>query len=140
MCLFRINGNGCLILHYDQLGTGTGQYRKAKANTCGHSFLNNHFHSNNMPRGGARKGAGRRTKAEELELPALMDEIFGKDGRAKLLKKIKAQADAGSFAHQQLLLQYNYGKPTEHKKVDKVSEILIEYSDGGSKDLIEPAS
>ena len=70
--------------------------------------------------GGARPGAGRKTKAEELGLPMLIDEVIGAEGKRELLKKIFEQAKKGSFLHQQLLMHYSFGKPTE--KIDLTSK------------------
>lgn len=63
--------------------------------------------------GGKREGAGRKSKAEELGLPQLIEEVIGDDGKRELIKKIHAKAKEGSFNHQQLLMAYIYGKPTE---------------------------
>lgn len=89
--------------------------------------------------GGARPGAGRKTKAEELGLPMLIDEVIGEDGKKELVKAIHEKAKAGSFPHQQLLLAYIYGKPTETHKVDQITDIIVKY-DGGINDLISPTT
>lgn len=86
--------------------------------------------------GGARPGAGRKSRAEELGLPALIDEVIGTDGKKKLLARIHKQAMAGSEASQKLLMEYIYGKPTEHKKVDAEITVKIEYGD--VKELVSP--
>lgn len=70
--------------------------------------------------GGAREGAGRKSRAEELGLPALIDEIAGEDGKKEILLKIISQAKQGSFNHQQLFMAYAFGKPTE--KIDLTSK------------------
>jgi len=67
-------------------------------------------------RGGARQGAGRKSKAEELKLAETMDIILGEDWVESVIKSVKAEALKGSFQHQQLLLAYKYGKPQD--KVD----------------------
>ncbi len=66
-----------------------------------------------MPRGGSRQGAGRKTKAEEMGLPKLIEDCIGEDGKREIIEKIHAQAKAGSFNHQQLLMQYIFGKPSD---------------------------
>lgn len=91
------------------------------------------------PKGGAREGAGRKTKAEELGLPKLIEEVIGEEGKKELITSIHKMAKSGSFPHQQLLLAYIYGKPTETHKVDQVTDIIVKY-DGGIDDLISPAS
>ena len=76
------------------------------------------------PKGGAREGAGRKTKAEELGLPAMIDEVAGIDGKKEVLKKVLEQAKGGSYNHQQLFLAYAYGKPVE--KVDLGGGLVIQ--------------
>lgn len=73
-----------------------------------------------MAKGGPRPNSGRKTKAEELQLPAMIDEIAGDEGKKDVLRKVLEQAKAGSFPHQQLFLAYAYGKPTE--KIDVTSK------------------
>jgi hypothetical protein len=63
--------------------------------------------------GGVRENSGRKGKAEELGLPALVEDVLGEDGKKALLVKIAEQAKGGSFAHQQLLMNYIFGKPKE---------------------------
>jgi hypothetical protein len=63
--------------------------------------------------GGSRRGSGRKSKAEEMGLPALIEEVIGTQGKRALIEKINEQAKAGSFNHQQLLMQYIYGKPQD---------------------------
>lgn len=66
--------------------------------------------------GGARPGAGRKSKAEELKLAETMDLVLGDDWTESVLKAVKREADKGSFQHQALLLAYKFGKPQD--KVD----------------------
>lgn len=90
-------------------------------------------------KGGKREGAGRKTRAEELGLPTLIDEVIGEDGKQELIKQLFKHAKAGSFNHAQLLLAYIYGKPTEHVKSDNVTEVIIKFNEAiGS--LISPTS
>jgi hypothetical protein len=92
-------------------------------------------------RGGKREGSGRKSKAEEMGLPALIEEVIGDEGKKLLVKGIFSKAQQGSFLHQQLLMHYIYGKPTD--KLDLTSggnaletiKHVIEfrdYSDGDS--------
>jgi hypothetical protein len=62
---------------------------------------------------GTKGKSGRRTKAEELGLPALIEDVIGEAGKKALVKKIYDQGRAGSFPHQQLLMHYMFGKPTD---------------------------
>lgn len=63
--------------------------------------------------GGAREGAGRKSKAEELQLAETIDKALGENWITELLQKIYESAKKGSFHHQQLLLAYRVGKPKE---------------------------
>lgn len=74
--------------------------------------------------GGPRENSGRKSKADELGLPALVEEVLGDDGKKELLQKIADQAKAGSFAHQQLLMNYIFGKPKEKLDVTSGGEKL----------------
>lgn len=91
--------------------------------------------------GGVRPGAGRKSKAEEMGLPALIEDVIGEEGKKKLLEGIYQKALGGSFLHQQLLMHYLYGKPQDHVDItsggEKVNSVLQEvvfknYGDGGS--------
>ena len=66
--------------------------------------------------GGARPGAGRKSKAEELKIAERLDSILGEDWEKAVFKKIRAEALKGSYQHAQLLVAYKYGKPQD--KVD----------------------
>lgn len=70
--------------------------------------------------GGARENAGRKTKAEELELSFLIDEIAGDEGKKEILSKIIEQAKSGSYKHQELFMAYYFGKPNQ--KIDVTSK------------------
>lgn len=94
-----------------------------------------------MAKGGYREGAGRKSKAEEMGLPKLIEEVIGDDGKRRLLEKIFEKAQTGSFLHQQLLMHYLYGKPQDNVDVtsggEKVHGILQEvvfrnYGDSGA--------
>lgn len=63
--------------------------------------------------GGAREGAGRKSKADELQLAETIDQALGENWVADLFKVIHDKAKAGSYHHQQLLLAYRVGKPKE---------------------------
>lgn len=66
-----------------------------------------------MTWGGKRAGSGRKTKAEEMGLPRLIEDVIGEEGKRSIIEKIHEQAKAGSFNHQQLLMQYIFGKPQD---------------------------
>lgn len=66
-----------------------------------------------MNRGGKRENAGRKSKAEEMKLPLLMQEVITEDDWIEIFKAIVTDAKAGSFQHQKLLFEYRFGKPTQ---------------------------
>lgn len=70
-----------------------------------------------MALGGKREGAGRKSKAEELKLPALIEDVIGEGGKRELIKILYQKAKSGSFQHHQLLMHYLYGKPVENLAV-----------------------
>ena len=85
-------------------------------------------------RGGARVGAGRPTKVNELALVEQLS-VFDETAQAKLFELIKG----GNMKALQLFYAYRYGKPKETKDVKIVSEQpLFEISyDAIVEDIIE---
>lgn len=72
-----------------------------------------------MAKGGAMPGAGRKTKAEELKAAEKVESILHEidpNWLLNVLKKVYEKANTGSYKHQELLLAYRLGKPTD--KVD----------------------
>ena len=85
-----------------------------------------------MPNGGKRPGAGRKSKAEEMGLPSLIEDCIGEEGKRALIEKINAQAMAGSYKHQELLMAYIYGKPTDHIDHTTAGEAMtVHFIDAG---------
>jgi hypothetical protein len=72
-----------------------------------------------MARGGKRTNSGRKTKAEELGLPRLIEDEIGEAGKRTLIRAIYKKAKAGSYMHQQILMHYIFGKPQD--KLDLTS-------------------
>lgn len=66
-----------------------------------------------MPRGGARPGAGAKTKAETLRLSAIMDDIGNTEAILKVL--YKNAMNPKNVADRQLWLAYKYGKPKDNE-------------------------
>ena len=62
--------------------------------------------------GGARAGAGRKPKAEEV---VLIERLSPLDDLA--LEKLKEGLEKGSFPHLKLFHDYRYGKPRETKDI-----------------------
>lgn len=75
-------------------------------------------------RGGYREGAGRKSKAEELGLSKLIDDVIGDTGKKELIENIFLKAKEGSFLHAQLLMHYMYGKPQDNVDITSGGEII----------------
>jgi hypothetical protein len=80
-----------------------------------------------MPRGGARQGAGRKSKAEELNLQTKLDPMEV-DFLSSLHKAIKD----GNPVAMKLYAEYRFGKPTDHvdltsggERMESVKEIVF---------------
>lgn len=89
-----------------------------------------------MAHGGARENAGRKSKAEEMGLKALLDDCVSTDERRKLFEALKRMAKGRG--HQKLdamklLLAYLYGTPRQSVEVsgDPTAplKIVVEYAD-----------
>lgn len=70
-------------------------------------------------RGGARPGAGRKSKSEEMKLIEQLDKHIDNDD---VILMLKGMIEEGDFKALQLYMNYYFGKPTEHKTVDIQSE------------------
>jgi hypothetical protein len=70
-----------------------------------------------MAHGGARPNAGRKSKAEEAGLKALLDECVTERDRRALFRKLKQKALAGEDVAMGLLLGYLYGKPVQRQEI-----------------------
>lgn len=66
-----------------------------------------------MAKGGKQPGAGRKSKADELRLSAIMDDI---GNTVKVLEVLyKNACDPKNVADRQLWLAYKYGKPKDNE-------------------------
>lgn len=72
--------------------------------------------------GGKRDGAGRKTKAEEMGLPKLIEDVIGDEGKAEIIRVLFQKARTGSYLHLQLLMAYIYGKPQDHIDLTSLGE------------------
>ena len=79
-------------------------------------------------RGGARKGAGRKTKVEEKKLLEIIDAAISPEKFQEIWLTVAEKAAKGSFQHTQLLFNYYYGQPTKRVILEgnKDSPIVIE--------------
>jgi len=82
--------------------------------------------------GGVRQNAGRKSKAEEMGLPALIEEVVGEEGKRTIIKKLYDKAKEGSYLHTQLIMAYMYGKPQDYidltskgEKIEPPKEIIF---------------
>jgi hypothetical protein len=71
----------------------------------------------NQNHGGKRKGAGRKSKAEEMELQSLLDKCWTKADREACIKKLASKAkdplSTDFMDAAKLLMAYAFGKPKE---------------------------
>lgn len=86
-------------------------------------------------RGGARPGAGRKTKAEILGLAAMLDEVCSIEEQKEILRKLAQDAKSNDFGQRhkarEMLLAYKFGKPRESK------DISIDFSSMSDAELDE---
>ena len=77
--------------------------------------------------GGKKGRSGRKVKAVNLGLQALLNECFTEDDRRDLFIKLAEMARNANLEAIKLLLAYTYGKPIEQKDstVDGTIEIVI---------------
>ena len=66
-------------------------------------------------KGGKRKGAGRKTIAQEDNVRNAINYALGKESLNEIWKKVIEKARNGSDRHTQLLFNYYYGKPKENE-------------------------
>ena len=76
--------------------------------------------------GGARKGAGRPAKADEVKLIERLDSIIDKDEAVGKLGELVAKADIRAL---QLYLSYRYGKPKESIDLNSSEGLNINFRD-----------
>lgn len=79
--------------------------------------------------GGKRKGAGRKTKAEELGLAALIDSVWSIPEQKEVLKKLADDCANDDFhirhESRKLLLAYKFGKPKDSLDITSNGETLL---------------
>jgi hypothetical protein len=90
-------------------------------------------------KGGKRPGAGRKSKAEEMGLAALLDKCWTQADREKCIRELARLASAGEMEPIKLLMAYAYGKPTEHKDItsngkDILTSLTVNVVKRGSDD------
>ena len=76
--------------------------------------------------GGARQGAGRKPKADEMKLIERLDKLIDKDEALSKLGELVAKADIRAL---QLYLSYRYGKPKESIDLNSSEGLNINFRD-----------
>jgi len=76
--------------------------------------------------GGARQGAGRKTKQQENKLKKRLDEKINKDEALSKLGELVAKGDMRAV---QLYLSYRYGKPKESVDINSSEGLNINFRD-----------
>ena len=76
--------------------------------------------------GGARKGAGRPSKADEMKLIERLDSIIDKDEAVGKLGELVTKGDIRAL---QLYLSYRYGKPKESIDLNSSEGLNINFKD-----------
>lgn len=86
--------------------------------------------------GGVRRNAGRKSKAEELGLAALLEECWTQDDRKDCITQLASKASDGDMESIKLLMAYAYGKPVDRKEIGGKDGAPIEISIVSSIDKI----
>lgn len=81
-------------------------------------------------KGGAKGRSGRKSKAEEQGLAALLDRVWTPSDREAVIRKLHTNAVAGNEKAAAILLSYAYGKPTER----------VEHSNPDGSPLLQPVA
>ena len=84
----------------------------------------------NERHGGRRPNAGRKSKAQEMGLSALLDRVWTIENRKSVIKTLHQKALEGNEKAAALLLSYAYGKPTER----------VEHSNPDGTALLSPVA
>lgn len=88
-----------------------------------------------MPRGGHRPNAGRKTKAEELQLSAYAkDAIKAKFGSEQAFWEHIAGKSMESLQHLKLLVEYAYGKPEQ--PVTTNNDVVVDFGEFPSPKIV----
>jgi hypothetical protein len=87
------------------------------------SYFNMDKRKNN---GGARQGAGRPPKADEIKLIERLDAIIDKDEAVGKLGELVTKGDIRAL---QLYLSYRYGKPKESIDLNSSEGLNINFKD-----------
>lgn len=89
--------------------------------------------------GGARKGAGRKPKIDELKLIERLDNLIDSD---EVIKKMKQLIEDDNYNALKLYMEYRFGKPKEKLDITTNNESLntdLDYSKLSKETLLEIA-
>src|SRR5688572_4842344 len=84
-------------------------------------------------RGGKKGRSGRKSKAEEMGLAALLDKCWTPAAREKCVRALATKASKGDLEAVKLLLAYTFGKPRESVDVNQVSEVIFKVVYGDTR-------
>lgn len=79
--------------------------------------------------GGKRAGAGRKTKAETLQLDKLLDECVSDDDIKELFRVLVRNGKRGNVNAIMALLAYRYGKPKDRQELTGKVRVIVDYAD-----------
>lgn len=87
---------------------------------------------NDNNHGGVRPNSGRKSKAEEMGLPKLIEDIVGDKGKRALIQKLYDRSvTKGDIKAITLLMAYIFGKPSDSGMLpidaDNVESVTITY-------------
>jgi hypothetical protein len=77
--------------------------------------------------GGVRPNSGRKSRAEEMGLAALLDKCWSVADREACIRSLAKQASQGDIDAVKLLLSYAFGKPKESVDVQQSGRIEVLY-------------
>ena len=85
--------------------------------------------------GGKREGSGRKSKAQELGLSALIDEVCNIEQQKEIIRKLAEDSLSDDFFQRsesrKLLLAYKFGKPPQNVNIgnqnDQPVKVVVEY-------------
>lgn len=83
--------------------------------------------SRKSKRGGARRNAGRTSKAEQLGLVELIDRAWPAESREKCFRNLGVMFENGNLEAGKLLLGYAVGKPKEIKEHGGIDGAAIKH-------------
>lgn len=78
-------------------------------------------------KGGQKGRSGRKTKAEEMGLTALLDKCWTAADREKCIRSLAKNAASGDMDAIKLLMSYTFGKPRESVDLTHTGGIEIVY-------------